>query len=117
MGSEGQQPLCWVAGLTSLLRSHAVLRSSAPFTFNQRGPRKEQWSEGGAYLPGLFIPQATFPVDAIKSHDTSSCSLELDSLTMRLCIMGRMVIFIHCFCFPSFCFINKKNLYLLPISQ
>lgn len=60
---------------------------------------------GGTYLLDLFQPTVTlFPVDAIKPCDTSSRSLELDSLTLRLCIMGSVVIFIYCFCFPSFLF-------------
>lgn len=40
---------------------------------------------GGTYLLDLFQPTVTLsPVDAIKPCDTSSRSLELDSLTLRL---------------------------------
>lgn len=52
---------------------------------------------GGTYLLDLFQPTVTLsPVNAIKPCDTSSCSLELDYLTLSLCIMGSVVIFIYC---------------------
>lgn len=72
---------------------------------------------GGTYLLDLFQPTVTLsPVNAIKPCDTSSRSLELDSLTLRLCIMGSVDIFIYCL-FSIIFILLIKYLYLLPVSQ